>query len=49
MDVVEYIVKKNLGVGLLDLPDEMYRKNFENGISYQITSEQAINNNIHFI
>jgi len=42
---VETIVFNVMFVTLLDLPDEMYRINFENGVSPKNMAQIVINNN----
>lgn len=48
MNLIEYIVENKLGLKLLDLPDEMYRVYFEDGITYEKMAKMVIDNNNMF-
>lgn len=45
VDKVEYIVLSNLHMNLLDLPDEPYVMNFEEGVTPEDMAKKVIDNN----
>lgn len=49
IDCVELQVYETLGVSLLDLPDESYFINFEDGISSKDMADQVITGNCYLV
>lgn len=47
MNSVEKIVKSKIGVGLLDLPDELYRVMYDDNCSVKNVAEHVMSENIY--